>query len=124
MATPERAPVKVLVVDDYESFRQLMTVWLARMKTVGEIRAAEHGDQAIAACEDFQPDLVFIDSLLPRMSGEMVARRIKDMNPQAVVVSVSGLDKQADWADERLLKSSSTLLDEIAAIVDRTPGAG
>ena len=115
----ERRTVKVMVVDDYESFRQLMRLWLSRLDSVGEVREADHGDEAIAICEHFEPDVLFIDSLLPRMSGDLVARRIKEQNPQALVVSVSGFEKEADWADERLLKSSSTLGDEVAGVVDR-----
>ncbi len=115
----DRHAVKVMVVDDYESFRQLMNLWLSRLDSVAEVREAEHGDEAIVICESFEPDVLFIDSLLPGMGGDLVAQRIKEQNPEALVVSVSGFEKEAEWADERLLKSSGTLSDEVASVVDR-----
>jgi two-component system OmpR family response regulator len=66
----------VLVVDDEANIRALLS---ATLRLVGfEVRAACTGTEALTAAEEFQPDLVVLDVMLPDVDGFEVARRLRE----------------------------------------------
>ena len=69
----------VLVVDDDPDKLALLEVALTMAGY--EVRTASDGDEALAAVNAFEPDLVVSDIMMPRMNGYELARRIRD-NPQ------------------------------------------
>ncbi|HEX9093654.1 MAG TPA: response regulator [Coriobacteriia bacterium] len=66
---------RVLVVEDDAQNAYLVTFILERRGY--EVRVVPDGDEALGALEDFTPDLVLMDMLLPRMGGQETARRMK-----------------------------------------------
>ncbi len=83
---------RVLVVDDDVALRLLMAQCLGSAHmTVDE---AADGEQALAAFERRQPDLVLLDVLMPGMDGFEVCRALRAL-PQGEnvpVLVVTGLD--------------------------------
>jgi DNA-binding response OmpR family regulator len=53
-------------------------------------RIAFEGEGAIAIAADFHPDLAVIDIGLPGMNGFEVARRLREMSPNMVLIALSG----------------------------------
>jgi len=88
-------PVRVLVVDDHQLFRdtvrRLLTI--AGFTVVGE---AADGAAAIAAADTLHPDLVLLDVQLPDMDGFHVARELSRVPSPPAVVLVSTRD-QSDY---------------------------
>lgn len=66
---------KILVVEDNEALRQLVTVILAS----ADFQVFEAGDglEALKQVSILQPDLILMDLSLPKMSGSEVIRRLK-----------------------------------------------
>jgi len=66
-------PVRVLIVDDHESFRRLATRVLAAsgFAVIGE---AVDGASALRQAARLRPDVVLLDVMLPDRSGLEVAR--------------------------------------------------
>ncbi len=65
---------KVLIVDDSETIRRTAEALLKKEGyTVG---VAEDGFQAFSAIVDFNPDIIFLDIMMPRLDGYQVCRRI------------------------------------------------
>ena len=58
---------KVLVVEDNEDDRRLITASLATL--VPEIRTAAHGQEALQVLESYRPDLILLDLMMPQMDG-------------------------------------------------------
>lgn len=87
------AGLRVLVVDDMITNRQLLQTFLTRLGC--EVVAAEDGAQAVTMFEREAPDLVFMDVMMPVMDGYEATRRIKAMagDRWVPVVFVSALDK-------------------------------
>lgn len=79
---------RVLVVDDFERFREFICSKLQEAAfTV--ISQASDGLEAIQKAEELQPDVILLDVGLPRLNGLEVARRISIVAPQAKILFVS-----------------------------------
>lgn len=116
--------LKVLVIDDDGSFRKLLEVALGMEAPVEEVLTAADGREAIELASEFQPDLVFVDSLLPQMPGEEVCIRLEESVPEARIISLSGLPEnhQTPQTRERVEKDTK-MLDTLRTIVHETAGS-
>ena len=79
---------KILVVDDEEDVRQLLSDILASESH--EVNVASNGSQGIEMFKKQAFDMVFSDLGMPGMSGWEVAEKIKTINKQVPVVLVTG----------------------------------
>jgi YesN/AraC family two-component response regulator len=83
--------LSVLVVDDSEDLRDLLTMVIERHPLGWRVVAtAAEGKQAIQEARTCQPDLVLLDIAMPVMDGMQALPHIKEAAPQAVVVMLSG----------------------------------
>lgn len=94
-------PRRVLVVDDNKDAAVALAT-LLRI-TGNEIAMAHDGLAAIAAAEQFQPDLVLLDIGLPKLSGYEVARRIREQpwGRSMVLVAATGWGQEEDRRKSR-----------------------
>jgi CheY-like chemotaxis protein len=76
VASPE--PPIVLVTDDHEDTRLLFRTILST-RGCRVIEAAD-GEQAVRLAESAAPDLILMDSILPRLSGLDATRRIRKLS--------------------------------------------
>jgi CheY-like chemotaxis protein len=68
---------RILVIDDEPSITRTMKVNLERTGAY-EVRAENHSDRALTTARQFQPDLIFLDVMMPEMDGGAVAERFQD----------------------------------------------
>ncbi len=103
------APLKVLVVDDSNTIRRSAEIFL---KQGGhEVLLAEDGFDALAKINDYQPDLIFCDILMPRLDGYQTCAIIKRNARYAgiPVVMLSSKDGVFDKARGRMVGSQDYL---------------
>ena len=81
--------VRVLVVDDYEPFRQFVCSMLAKRPELQLIGEASDGLEAVQKVEALQPDLIVLDIGLPTLDGIEAARRIRKLSPECKILCVS-----------------------------------
>ena len=74
---------KVLIVDDLASERLLMRSFLDTRGGM-EIIEATDGETACEVARTSQPDLVFLDIVLPKADGFQVCRRLKKEPRRAI----------------------------------------
>ena len=68
-------PPRILIVDDNETNRCLLT---ARLGAEGyETMEAEDGERALAVVREVAPDVVLLDVMMPKIDGFEVCRRLK-----------------------------------------------
>ena len=68
----------ILIVDDEAHLRTLIQQALEDLEDEGvELLTAANGEEAMAAIESAQPNLVFLDVMMPKLSGFDVCRRTK-----------------------------------------------
>jgi two-component system response regulator AtoC len=83
-----RMPFKnVLVVDDEESMRHLLTVILADRGY--EVRAVSNGEDALRELSSRDYDLVVSDVRMPRMDGLVLLRRALELHPDLTFIVMS-----------------------------------
>ena len=81
--------VRLLVVDDYEPFRQFVCLTLGKRPELQVIGEASDGLEAVQKAEALQPDLIVLDIGLPTLNGIEAARRIRTLSPDSKILFVS-----------------------------------
>jgi two-component system nitrogen regulation response regulator NtrX len=79
---------RVLIVDDEPGIRQAVKQVLEYEGI--EVRAAGSGGEAITVYPDFRPHVVFLDVKMAGLDGLETLNRLRDLDPSAVVVMISG----------------------------------
>ena len=78
---------RILVVDDEESARTLLQEFL---KLEGfPVEVAEAGEEALAKIYNYHPQVVLLDVMMPRLTGDELVKMIKDWKPEIQVIMVS-----------------------------------
>jgi two-component system, OmpR family, alkaline phosphatase synthesis response regulator PhoP len=69
---------KLLIVDDEAHIRMLLEQTLEELEDEGvEFLTAENGEEALEIIQQENPQLVFLDVMMPKMNGMEVCRRVK-----------------------------------------------
>ena len=77
-------PWKIVLIDDEEDIREVMTLTL---KDAGyRVETAPDGKTGIRLCEDFSPQIVITDIRMPGMDGLQVLETLKNSNPNIEVI--------------------------------------
>lgn len=70
----------ILIADDEAHLRSLIQQTLEELEEEGvELLTAANGEEALAAIESAKPNLVFLDVMMPKMSGFDVCNRTKQV---------------------------------------------
>ena len=101
--------VRVLVIDDSNTIRRSAELYLRQGGC--EVTLAEDGFDALAKVIDFQPGIIFIDILMPRLDGYQTCALIKK-HPKysgTPIVMLSSKDGLFDRVRGRLVGSDQYL---------------
>ena len=80
----------ILLVDDEAHIRKFVGLIL-RQLGVTKILEAGNGEEALTIYVAEQPDLVLLDVNMPKMDGMETLKRLKEINPDCVVVMLTSL---------------------------------
>ena len=83
------AKVRVLVVEDSPTVRDLLVHLLSSDPQMIVVGTAATGEEAIAAAKERKPDVITMDVHMPGMNGLDATRRIMETHPTPIVI-VSG----------------------------------
>lgn len=117
---------KILVVDDEASIRRILET---RLKMAGyNVATAADGQEALDQFNAFQPDLVILDVMLPKLDGYEVCREIRKTSdtPIIMLTAVADVSNRIQGleigADDYVVKpfSPSELEARIKAVLRRT----
>src|SRR6266498_1399943 len=91
-AMSDMANARILVVDDDQVIQQLLKV---NLELEGyEVEVASDGEEALRSFGAFQPNLVLLDIMMPKLDGWEVSRRLKN-RPGAGTVPIVLLSARA-----------------------------
>ncbi len=95
---------KILIVDDSTEYQELIKLWLNENNN--EIRAAANGVEALKVLEVFEPDVIFLDLIMPVMDGitflkEFRAQKKFSHIPVVVVTAKDLSQEDRDWINNQ-----------------------
>jgi twitching motility two-component system response regulator PilG len=101
--------VKVMVIDDSNTIRRSAEIFLVQAGC--KVILAEDGFDALAKISDHQPDVIFVDILMPRLDGYQTCALIKKNARLAStpVIMLSSKDGLFDRARGRMVGSDQYL---------------
>jgi YesN/AraC family two-component response regulator len=118
----------VLVVDDSEDLRELISMVIRRRKQTWQVvGTAAEGQEAVDRARETQPDIILLDIAMPVMDGLEALPLIKQVAPESKVIMLSGypfavagqgaMDAGADGYLEKsnLVRGLIPSLEELAA---------
>jgi len=86
---------KILVVDDAQFTRNMLKKIINKTE-IGEVIAeAKNGVEAVSLYQEFKPDLVTMDLVMPEQGGIETTEKILSIDPGAIIVIVSALGQEA-----------------------------
>ncbi len=91
-------PLTVLIVDDSPEDRQVYRRYLLQDQEYSyTILEEESGEGALALCQQFQPDAILLDFLLPDLDGLEFLAELKQQSPKAIpaVIMLTGYGNEA-----------------------------
>ena len=109
MSDAATGPVRILVIDDSNTIRKSAEMFLRQAGY--EVFLAEDGFDALAKISDHEPQVIFVDIMMPRLDGYQTCALIKQ-NPMlrsTPVIMLSSKDGIFDRARGRLAGSDRYL---------------
>lgn len=94
---PPKGTPKILIADDNPQNVELLEAYLAEVDCV--IETATDGEATLHAVQQFTPDLLLLDIMMPRLSGFEVCRKIR-ANPatrDTLILMVTALNETSDF---------------------------
>ncbi len=118
--------MKILVVEDDKKIAHLLELELSHEGY--EVKVVHDGYDALIELENFNPDVVLLDILLPSLSGKEIAKRLRERYPDLGIIMLTALGDVKDkieafnlGADDYVVKpfSIEELLARIQAVSRR-----
>jgi two-component system chemotaxis response regulator CheB len=107
-----RAPIRVLVVDDSPVLRELLVSMLEADPQLQVIGTAVNGHQAIDAVKRLRPDVVTMDYHMPSLDGMEATRQIMQTQPVPIVIVSGSSAAEETQAAFRLLDAGALAVVE------------
>jgi len=89
--------LKILVVEDEEATRKLISVGLKDEQQF-ELRLVPNGEDALVDYKQFQPDIILLDIMMPHMNGYKVLQEIRTVlkDTQTTVIMISSVSEKRE----------------------------
>jgi two-component system alkaline phosphatase synthesis response regulator PhoP len=90
-------PPRILIADDNLQNVELLEAYLSDFDC--EIRTAGDGEETLRMVEEFAPDLLLLDIMMPRLSGFEVCKKLRS-NPKTkelLILMVTALNEASDF---------------------------
>ncbi len=94
VATPGKAAVRVMVVDDSAVARGFMRKWIEIEPGIELVAAQRTGREAVAALEQTDPDVVVLDVDMPDMDGITALPLLLNKKPGLAIIMASTLTRR------------------------------
>lgn len=116
--------IKVMIIDDSSTIRRSAELFLNNAGFM--VKSVEDGYDALSAIIDEEPDLIFIDVLMPKMDGLQTCQLVK-RNPQfknIPIIFLSSKDGEFDKARGLMMGANDYLTkpftkESIVSIVNK-----
>lgn len=124
-------PKRVLLVDDVETIRRFIGMFIERSDDFEVVAQAGNGQEALDRIAEVTPDVVLLDLNMPGRTGMDVLPELRAKLPQAVIIVFSGFESVAIAEKTRALGADAyiekgtpavELLEHMRALVNGLKG--
>ncbi len=100
-------PVRILLVEDNEVFREALELLLGMRSDVQVVGAVGDGAAAVSAAVEHRPDVVLMDYRLPGIDGIQATAQVVEAVPEVAVVALTA---SADDAEREALVEAGAVV--------------
>jgi len=96
--TGDKARPRILIADDNQANSELLEAYLLELDLSVELAMAVDGQDTLDQVTAFQPDLILLDVMMPKLSGFEVCQRLKSRpeTQNIMVLMVTALNELGD----------------------------
>jgi two-component system, NarL family, response regulator LiaR len=88
----ESTPIRVAIVDDHTIVRSGLAFLINGFDEFVLVGEATNGEEAIALCDEFQPDVVLMDLIMPIMDGITATRTLRQTQPNIQILVLTSFE--------------------------------
>jgi NarL family two-component system response regulator LiaR len=103
-----------MIVDDHAMVRTGLATFLEVSDGLDLVGQATNGQEAIELCERFQPDVILMDLVMPKMDGVTATRIIRERWPQVQVIALTSFQEKELVQDALEAGAISYLLKNVS----------
>jgi DNA-binding NarL/FixJ family response regulator len=118
-------PVRILLVEDNQVFRDALQLLLGMRADVEIVAAVADGTHVLEAAETHRPDVVLMDFRLPGMDGVQATAALKEAHPDisVVVLTASANSREIEALYAAGATACLTKDQELETIIETIKGA-
>jgi two-component system, NarL family, nitrate/nitrite response regulator NarL len=108
--------IDVLIADDHSLFAEALQAILGTDRRFKVVGLARDGKEAVQLASSLDPDVVLMDISMPVMDGFEATRRLREHDPEACILMLTGSNARVDVDKARKSGASGYVTkDRIAA---------
>ncbi len=97
----EQKQIRIVIVDDHDMVRRGLATYLRIQPDMRMVSEAGSGEEALRVCEQYLPDVVLMDLVMPKMGGAETTRKLKAKFPDIQVIALTSFQDR-DLVQEML----------------------
>jgi two-component system, chemotaxis family, protein-glutamate methylesterase/glutaminase len=102
--------IKVLIVDDSATARQLFTYIVNGADDLTVVGTASNGQEAVQQVADLRPDIVLMDVKMPVMDGVAATNAIMSQTPTPIVIMSTTLDESINGTSFQAVRAGALMV--------------
>ncbi len=108
-------PITVMIVDDHEMVRRGACSYLEAQPDIAVVAQASSGEEAVKFAQEFIPDVVLMDLVMPGMDGVDATRKVKNLSPRTQIVILTSFHQDEHIFPALQAGAISYLLKDVKA---------
>ena len=115
-------PIRIILVDDHKVVHQALAAMMSFVDDFELVAQGSNGREAIDLCDEFIPDVVLMDVVMPEVDGIEATKQILAAHPHIKILALSSF--QDDVSVNSMLKSGAigyilknASVDELESII-------
>jgi NarL family two-component system response regulator LiaR len=107
--------ITVMIVDDHEMVRHGAAGYLEAQEDIHVVAEAASGEEALKLADEYVPDVVLMDLVMPGLDGVEATRRLKDSSPRTQIIILTSFHEDEHIFPALQAGAISYLLKDVKA---------